>query len=495
MSMMTASAVYAQSATPTPPGAIRATRTTRASSRATRTTRASTRATPASARVLVYRTALNTQDRLTLTDTLSFTRFGQPLETQACVFIDPLHRFQSLTGIGGALTDASAETLAKLPADKQQEVLHAYYDSTEGIGYTLARTQIGSCDFSSASYTYVQENDSALKTFSIAHDNQYRIPLIKRAIAAAGGHLTLFVSPWTPPAWMKDNHDLLEGGHLLPAYRQAWANYYVKFIKAYEKLGIPIWGLTVQNEPMATQTWESCVYTAEEERDFIKSYLGPTLHRNGLGDKKLMAWDHNRDLIYQRASTVLNDPEAAKYVWGTAFHWYVRDLFDNVARVKESFPDKNLMLTEACLYPFKWDSIGDWSWGEKYGSAMIHDFNNGAVGWTDWNILLDETGGPNHVQNFCFAPIHADTRDGSLHYMNSYYYIGQFSRFIRPGARRISTATNRDDLLATAFVNRDGRTVVVVMNTGDESYPFKLWNRGNAASTTSLPHSIMTLVY
>jgi glucosylceramidase len=446
-------------------------------------------------KVLVYRTAAQTALRLTLTDTLAFADFGQPLETQACVFIDPLHHFQTLTGIGGALTDASAETFAKLPAKAQEEVLRAYYDSTKGIGYTLARTHIGSCDFSSGSYMYVKDGDTALSTFSVAHDEQYRIPLIKRAIAAAGGHLTMFVSPWTPPVWMKDNHDLLHGGHLLTQFYQTWANYYIKFIRAYEAEGIPIWGLTVQNEPMAKQKWESCIYSAEQERDFIKGYLGPTLQKEGMGDLKLMAWDHNRDLLYQRASTVLNDPDAAKYVWGIGFHWYVRDLFDNVARVKESFPNINLMLTEACLYPFNWAKLGDWSWGEKYGTSMIHDFNNGAVGWTDWNILLDQTGGPNHVQNFCFAPIHADTRDGSLHYMNSYYYIGHFSRFIRPGANRISVSTNRDDLLATGFINPNGQTVVVVMNTGAKKYSFKLWCKGQAATTTSLPHSIMTLVY
>ncbi len=446
-------------------------------------------------KVLVYRTAAQTALRLTLTDTLAFADFGQPLETQACVFIDPQHRFQTLTGIGGALTDASAETFARLPAKAQEALLKAYYDSTSGIGYTLARTHIGSCDFSSGSYMYVKDGDTALSTFSVAHDEQYRIPLIKRAIAAAGGHLTLFVSPWTPPVWMKDNHDLLHGGHLLPQYYQNWANYYVKFIRAYEQEGIPIWGLTVQNEPMAKQKWESCIYSAEQERDFIKGYLGPTLQREGLGDLKLMAWDHNRDLLYQRASTVLNDPDAAKYVWGIGFHWYVRDLFDNVARVKESFPNINLMLTEACLYPFSWAKLNDWVWGEKYGTSMIHDFNNGAVGWTDWNILLDQNGGPNHVQNFCFAPIHADTRDGSLHYMNSYYYIGHFSRFIRPGANRISVSTNRDDLLATGFINPNGQTVVVVMNTGVKKYSFKLWCKGKAATTTSLPHSIMTMVY
>jgi len=182
---------------------------------------------------------------------------------------------------------------------------------------------------------------------------------------------------------MKDNQDMLHGGSLLPEFYDAWASYYVKFIQAYEKQGIPIWGLTVQNEPMASQTWESCVYTADEERDFVKNNLGPALRTAGLGDKKLMIWDHNRGMMYQRASGVLDDPAAAKYVWGVAFHWYVGDNFDNVKRVQEAYPPINLMLTEACLYPFDFSKVNEWQWGETYGVSLIHDFNNGAVGWTD----------------------------------------------------------------------------------------------------------------
>ena len=132
----------------------------------------------------------------------------------------------------------------------------------------------------------------------------------------------MFVSPWSPPAWMKTNNSVLHGGKLKKEFDQSWANFYIKFINAYEKQGIPIWGLTVQNEPMATQTWESCLYTAEDERDFVKNYLGPTLQKAGMSGKKLIVWDHNRDLMYQRASTILEDPAAAKYVWGVGYHWY-----------------------------------------------------------------------------------------------------------------------------------------------------------------------------
>jgi glucosylceramidase len=450
-------------------------------------------------KIIVYTTAEKTNLRLTPTDTLQFTFMGQPKETQACVFVDPSKTFQTFVGIGGALTDASAETFAMLPKEKQKEILQAYYDPKKGIGYTLARTNIHSCDFSSGSYTYVADGDKELKTFSVAHDEQYRIPFIKQAIAAAGGKLTLFASPWSPPSWMKDNNSMLHGGKLKPEFYQPWANYYSKFIKAYAKEGIPIWGLTIQNEPMATQTWESCVYTAEEERDFLKNYLGPTLKRDGLSDKKIIVWDHNRDLVYQRASTLFNDPEAAKYAWGLGFHWYEDwsggdQVYDNIKRVHESYPAKNILFTEGCNGPFNMKQINDWNWGERYGRSMINDFNNGTVGWTDWNVLLDENGGPNHVQNYCFAPIHADTKTGKIFYMNAYYYIGHFSKFIRPGAKRIISSSSRSPLMSTAFRNRDGSIAVVVMNQSDKNIPYYLWIKGKGAQVISLPHSIATII-
>jgi glucosylceramidase len=451
--------------------------------------------------VTVYTSAQNTDFRITKTaEGLSFSDFAQPAETQPCIFIDPTHRFQTMLGIGGAITDASAETYAKLPADVQKRFLASYYDPVSGIGYTLGRTNIHSCDFSSGSYTYVTDEDKDLKTFSIEHDRQFRIPLIKKIIAAAGGKLTLYVSPWSPPAWMKDNHDMLHGGKLLPQYRQTWSDYFVKFIEAYEKEGIPVWGLTLQNEPLAKQTWESCNYSAEEERDYIREYLGPTLNKQGLGGKKLIAWDHNRDFIYQTASTILNDKEAAKYVWGIGYHWYETWTgsamqFDNERKVGEAFPDKNLIFTEGCIDKFDGSRLKDWALGEVYGHSMINDFNNGTVGWTDWNILVDEKGGPNHVGNFCFAPVIADTKKGDLIYTSSYYYIGHFSKFIRPGARRIISSSNRDLLEATAYQNEDGKIVVVVMNRSEQKLPFLLWMNGKAVKIESLPHSIATLVF
>src|SRR6266850_2343740 len=450
--------------------------------------------------VAVYTTADNSNYRMAPTDTVAFKDLRQPLETQICVFVDPARRFQTILGVGGALTDASAETFAKLPKAKQQEILNAYFDGKKGIGYTLARTNIHSCDFSSGSYTYVNEGDKGLKSFSVSHDKQFRIPFIKQALATAGGRLNIFGSPWSPPAFMKDNNDMLHGGKLKPEFYQSWANYYTKFIKAYQQEGIPIWGITIQNEPMATQKWESCIYSAEAERDFLKNYLGPTMKRAGLGDKKIIAWDHNRDLIYQRVSTILADPKAAQYVWGIGYHWYEPwsggdMMFDNVRLVHETFPDKPLIFTEGTVDSFKANDIHNWRLGEYYGRSMINDFNDGAVGWTDWNVLLDEQGGPNHVGNFCFAPVHADTKTGELIYTNSYYYIGHFSKFIRPGARRIAASPSRSALMSTAFVNPDRTVSVVVMNKSDQKISYYLWLDGNAAEVSSLPHSIQTLVF
>jgi glucosylceramidase len=446
----------------------------------------------------VYTTAKGTTMMMAKSELGTAEKAVQPFENEAAVFIDHMHSYQTIEGIGGALTDASAETFYKLPADQQKEFMKLYFDPTYGIGYSIGRTNINSCDFSSDMYTYITEGDKTLASWDISHDKKYKIPFIKEAVKQAGGKLKLFVSPWSPPAFMKSNNNMLQGGKLLPEFYDAYANYYIKFIKSYKDNGINVWGLTVQNEPMAKQTWESCIYTAEEELNFIKNHLGPTLHKNNMKDLKLIAWDHNRDLLYQRASHLLNDKVAQKYIWGIGFHWYEiwngGRQYDNVKRVQEAFPATHLLLTEACNYPFSWQTFDDWVWGENYGENMIQDFNNGVVAWVDWNILLDEIGGPNHVGNYCFAPIHAKTAEKTIHKMNSYYYIGHFSKFVKPDAKRIAVSSNRAQLLCTGFVNKNGKTSVVVMNKTEEKIDYKLFVKDKMTKLTSLPHSIMTIV-
>jgi glucosylceramidase len=451
-------------------------------------------------KIAVYTTAEGTKLRLSPTDNLVFSPASQVVETEISVFVEPTKTFQTYMGIGGAITDASAEIYAKLSKEKQQELLNAYYDKQKGIGYSLLRTTIHSSDFGSETYTYIEEGDKELKTFSIKRDLKYRIPLIKEAIKTAGGNMTLYATPWSPPAFMKSNKNMLKGGTLLPEYYQEWANYYAKFIKAYAKEGLNIWGTSTQNEPMATQSWESCLYTADAERDFLKNYLGPTLKKEGLGDKKIIIWDHNRDLMTQRANVIYSDPEAAKYVWGMGFHWYETwtggaPMFDNVRKVYEAYPDKKLMFTEGCVEKFDAAKYQFWPNAERYGTAMVNDFNNGTVAWTDWNILLDQNGGPNHVGNFCFAPIHADTTTGELIYTPSYYYIGHFSKFIGQNAKRISCSVSRSSLLSTSFLNTDGKIVTVVMNGTDKSITYNLIVVKGKTVVTIPAHGIQTLVY
>lgn len=456
--------------------------------------------TPSGGAVTVYTSASGAPAQMVRSEVAALQPGHALTERENSIFVDPTRRFQTVMGVGGAITDAAAETYAKLSKAKRAEFMKAYYDPDAGIGYSWARTTIHSSDFSSASYTYIKEGDKDLKTFSIAHDRKYRIPMIKQAIAAAGGTLPMFASPWSAPAFMKDNKSMLKGGHLLPEYADAWANYYTRFIAAYEKEGIPIWGISIQNEPMAVQIWESMQFSAEQERDFLKDHLGPTMAKAGYGDKKIIVWDHNRDMMVHRANVLFDDPEAAKYAWGMGFHWYETwagfdPMYDNVAAVSRAYPDKPLLLTEASIEKFDFDRIQDWAHGERYGASMIHDFNGGAVAWTDWNILLDEHGGPNHVGNYCFAPLQADTRTGELIYTPPYWYIGHFSKFIRPQAQRVSAASSRSNLMTTSFLNRDNRLATVVMNGSDQAITYNFYV-GEASTQVEIPaHAIQTLVY
>ena len=437
----------------------------------------------------VYITAESTQQLLADCGFSAFEPLEQPDENYPTIMLDDDKTFQVIEGFGGAFTDASAVTFGKLPEEKQEEFLKACFDPVEGNGYTLCRTTIHSCDYSDEMYTYDNvEGDKDLKHFSIEHDQKYRIPLIKRALETAKGNIKIFASPWSPPAWMKTNNDMLHGGKLKPEYNQTWANYFIKYIKAYQEAGIPIWGLTVQNEAMATQVWESCIFTATEERDFVRDYLGPALFKNNLTDVKLMIWDHNRGIMYQRVETAYEDPEASKYIWGTAFHWYVGDHYDNVRLVHDAYPEKYLLYTEGGM-------DGSWSAATRLAKNMIMDLNNWANGWVFWNLLLNQNGGPRHVGGEHGTNcITADLNTGRLIINPPYYTFGQFSRFIKPGAKRIACTSSNDSLIATAFVNPNGSIAVVIFNLARTDTGFQLWIEGKALKYTIPASGIITMV-
>jgi glucosylceramidase len=458
-------------------------------------------AAPAAPQWQVYTTAKGANERFVPQALGAARPAGQPLETETAVFVDTRRSFQEVFGFGGAITDAAAETYAKLAPAQQQAFLAAYFDPKQGLGYSVLRTTIHSSDFSSASYTYVKEGDRSLASFSIEHDMQYRVPLLRQALATArarGTDMRVFASPWSAPGWMKSNGDMLHGGSLRPEYRDTWAQYIVRFVKAYEKAGIPLWGLSIQNEPMAKQTWESMIFTAEDETRFLGDHLGPALKAAGLADKKVIVWDHNRDLLPQRAAHILSDKKARPYVWGVGYHWYEtwaggESMHRNLAAVHETFPDVPFLLTESSIERFDPAQMQSWANGERYGSEILADLNAGSVGWVDWNMLLDSRGGPNHVGNYCFALLHASD-DGQLVFTPSYAYMGHFTRYIRPKAHRISAATSRSSLDATAFRNADGSLAVVVMNRTDKPQRYRLVVDGAELAVDIPAHAIQTAV-
>jgi glucosylceramidase len=411
---------------------------------------------------------------------------GPPLPL---IDVDRQGQCQEILGFGGAFSESACTVLAALPEEAREAVLRAYFDPHHGLGYRLGRTHVNSCDFSLSSWTCW---DAPAAGLDLSRYERHIFPAIRDAQRIAGEAIHLLASPWSPPAWMKTNGRMTHGGRLRPEQRDAWARALCDWIAGSEQAGIPVWGLSVQNEPAAVQVWESCLYTAAEERDFVRDHLGPALQTAGLGHKRLLIWDHNRDQVYHRARVTLADADTAPYVWGTGFHWYSGDQFENLDRLHHAFPDKHLLFTEGC-----WEGgvkPGRWDRGARYAHHIIGDLNHWTEGWLDWNLALDQHGGPNHVGNFCDAPIIVDTARGTWHMQSSYWYIGHFSRFIRPGARRLHNTQAGNGLESTAARNPDGSLVVVVCNPGDRPLTAALRLDGAWGELAVPAHAIDTLI-
>jgi len=410
-----------------------------------------------------------------------------PLD-RATITVDPSKKMQKIIGFGGAFTEASAYNLLRVNKEERQKAIDAYFDPIDGLGYTIGRVSIHGCDFSLNSYLYIDDYDDTLESFSIKRD-QPIIDLIKDASKARGQNIKILASPWTPPFWMKDNNSPIRGGKLLPKYDDIWANYFVKFIRAYEKAGIDIFSVTVQNEPMAVQRWDSCIYEAEDEARFVK-VLGKTFEQEKL-NQKIYIWDHNRDLMLERTKKVLSDPEAYQYVYGTAFHWYDNELFDEVKKTHDAFPDKHLIFTEGCQEngPHK----GEYAVGERYGRNIIHDLRNYNEGYIDWNLFLDDTGGPNHVNNLCSSPILVNIFHENILKNPSYYYIGHFSKYIKPDAVQIASSVNQG-LFTVAFENPNGSKIVVIQNEKEKDFTVDIQGFGQKLKILSKAHSISTII-
>ncbi|MDA3851490.1 MAG: glycoside hydrolase family 30 protein [Spirochaetaceae bacterium] len=408
------------------------------------------------------------------------------------VYLDHNKLFQQWEGFGAAFTESAADVLNRMSPKKQQEMMESYFHPTKGIGYNFCRTHINSCDFSLGNWACCETEDPELKDFKLDRDKKQIIPMIKWAKDLSDQEITLFSSPWSPPAWMKTNGEMNNGGKLKDEYRESWALYYCRYIQKMEVEGIIISAITIQNEPAATQIWDSCIYSAEDERDFVRDYLGPALKREGLGHIKIVCWDHNRAEAYDRAQKIFDDAQASQYVYGIGIHWYMGDNYDNLKLINDIYPDKKIWFTEGCQECGP--HFGDWNVAERYGHSIINDLNHNTSAWCDWNLFLDETGGPNHVNNLCSAPIIGETIKDQVIFNPSYYYMAHFSKFIKKDARRVALATTSDQLEGTAFINPTGERVVILMNKSDKDISYALHNINKGTYIKMPAHSIHTLL-
>lgn len=386
----------------------------------------------------------------------------------------PQMAYQTIDGFGGAFTDAAGYVFSLMSPELQEAFLRDYF-SGDGLRYTIGRTSIDSCDFSLETYSSCdQDGDTELSAFDMTRAQQYVLPLYQRAAETAGRPMRMMLTPWSPPAWMKTNRNRVGGGKLKPEYHDVWAEYICRYILKCRQDGMDVRMLSSQNEPKATQTWDSCLFTGEEEGHFIQHHLHPALVRHGLEDLELLIWDHNKERAFDRACETLSNPEIEKMVSGVAVHWYSGDHFEALDMITRRFPDKKIVFSEACVEYSILPGENQLRNAQMYGHEILGDLNHGLTSFLDWNLLLDEEGGPNHVRNFCDSPMMYNTHTGVLTRNLSYDYIGHFSRFIEPGAVRIGLSRFSSAVEAAAVRNPDGTLCVVVMNAAPEPVSFFL---------------------
>lgn len=405
----------------------------------------------------------------------------------ASINIFPEKTGQTFKGFGGAATESAGYVLSFLDEEKQKELVSLYYGNVNSSLYSFVRTHMNSCDFSLESWACVPDKDEELKTFSMERTDKYITPLLKKiycGLKSQGKECSTMVSTWSPPAWMKDNGCMSGGGHLIPRYRDAWARHFLKFFDELESRGADIKYASVQNEPAATQTWESCIWTAEEEGEFAAENLGPLLEQNGYGKTKILVWDHNRDLAWDRFSSSMKAANADKYIAGIAYHWYSGDQYENIKKIARYFPGKEIVFSEGCVEGGARN--GAWFTGERYAHNIINDLNSGCSLWLDWNLFLDIDGGPNHAGNNCDAPVLINTKTGEYSIQSSYFYIGHFSRFIKTGAVRLETellpcavpsaadGQAGNTVECVSFKNPDGKISLIVCNRNEEPVTYRL---------------------
>jgi len=452
----------------------------------------------------------------------TLTAFDQGQEA-VTINLLPDQEYQTITGFGGSFTESSAYLLNKISPENRDKILEAYFGES-GAKYSLTRTHMNSCDFSLSQYSYAPvEGDTTLEHFTIDEDRADIIPMIKAAMAKSKDGFKIMSSPWTAPPWMKDNKEWV-GGKLLPEYYDTWALFFSKYLDAYKAEGIDIWGFTVENEPLGNgNNWESMHFSAEEMTQFVQHHLGPKFEADGKGDIKILGYDQNREHLPEWVDAMYKNDSTSRYFSGTAIHWYAStyDVFpEELQYAHEKAPTKHLIQSEACVdaeVP-KWQDDAwywskeatDWGWDwapeedkkyhpkyvpvYRYARDIIGCLNNYVDGWVDWNMVLDRQGGPNWFKNWCVAPVIVDPAADEVYFTPLYYTLAHFSKYIRPGAKRIGLELSDDSVLATAAQNPDGTIALVILNQNTQATQIKLTLKGKTSDINISAQAIQTII-
>ena len=403
------------------------------------------------------------------------------------IVIDPAKSYQPILGFGAAFTDAACYTFNRVDPGVRETLFHELFHPSE-MGLSVCRTCVGSSDYSTEAFTYNEgDPDPDLNRFSIEHDRPYVLPILRQA-RKANPDLFLFSSPWTPPGWMKSNKSML-GGNMQRHYMASYANYFVKFLRAYESEGVVVNAITVQNEVDTDQDsrMPQCAWPMEYEADFVRQHLGPTFEKNGV-KTKIWIVDHNYNL-WGRAIAELETPDVRKYTNAIAWHGYVGKP-EWMMRVPEAYPDVEMYWTEGGPDYTQPDYLTDWA---NWSTMFLGILRNGCRSITGWNLALDERGKPNIGPFTCggMVTIHSQTKE--ITRSGQHWALAHFSRFIRRGAHRIES-TGAGDIAHAAFQNPDGSQILILANTGaDRAVEARL---GQQATTVQLaPNSVATLTW
>lgn len=412
-------------------------------------------------------------------------------EENHVVNIYPEDKFEILEGFGGAITDSAAYVYSMMHEEQKKQLVTTYF-SPERMKYGIVRIHMDSCDFSAEMYEAMSDkNDTQLNSFSFERTEKYILPMLRDAQEAAGKPLEIMLSPWSPPAFMKTNGQRKLGGSLKPEYRKMWADYICRYIMEFTQRGYRVRRISLQNEPKAVQAWDSCVYTSEQEKVFLRDYMYPALQEYGLANVEIFIWDHNKERVYERVREIV-DSETEKMVAGVAFHWYSGDHFEALDLVRKRFPGKKMIISESCIEYSKFGKEDIIKNAMRLSHEIIGDLNHGMTAFYDWNILLDEKGGPNHVGNFCHAPFLYDMEKKKLIPQLLQQYFEHFSGYLVPGSVRLGYSKFTEMIDVTAYNRPDGNLAVVLLNKSDKPMPVCLRIEGTVAEMLLYPESITT---